>query len=139
MFADVPPEQRLQVLRDNCDSMEETSYTKDLTQYELDVKQETIAANCINVFQLEEDKKKAIQVFKDQIDPLKEETRELCGQVKNRKEEVKGKLFHFADHETSIMNTYDEMGEFVASRRLKPEEKQARLFIAPGGKVASGE
>lgn len=139
VFADVPPAQRVQVMLDNCDGHEKTSYLKDLTDEELDIKRETLTGNCIKVFRLEEEKKKVVQIYKDQIDPLKEDTRLLCGQVDTRKEEVNGMLFHFADHEESVMNTYDEQGEFISARRLKPEEKQARLFIATGGKVSNGE
>lgn len=135
MFADVPPAQRIQVLKDNCDSAEETSYLKDLTDEELDIKRETLTTNCITSNRLEEELKEIKSEYKAKIDPLKEETRELCHQVETRKEECKGILFHFADHELSIMNTFDELGEFVSSRRLKPEEKQARLFIAPGGRA----
>lgn len=137
MFAEVPPAQRLQVLRDNCDGQETTSYLKDLTDEELDIKRETLTTNCIKVNHLEEELKGIKAGFKAEIDPLKEETRELCRQVETKKEEVKGTLFHFADHEASVMNTYDEAGEFVQSRRLKPEEKQARLFVAHG--KAAGE
>jgi len=138
MFSDVPVNQRVQVLMDNCAAHEKTSYLKDLTPEEIDVKNETISANCIQVFRLEEKKKEAIAGFKVQIDPLKEQTRTLCEQVETRKEEVNGMLFHFPDHELSIMNTYDELGEFVSSRRLRPEEKQARLFVAHG-KTGSAE
>lgn len=138
MFSDVDPSKRLQLLIDNCDEHEKTSYLKDLTDEELDIKRETLTGNCITVFKLEEELKVIKDGFKDRINPLKDETRELCKQVETRKEQVNGTLFHFADHEASIMNTYDEMGEFVSSRRLKPEEKQARLFIAHG-KTAAGE
>lgn len=138
MFSDVDPSKRLQLLIDNCDDHEKTSYLKDLTDEELDIKRETLTGNCISVFKLEEELKDIKAGYKDRIDPLKDETRELCKQVETRKEQVNGRLFHFADHEASIMNTYDELGEFVSSRRLKPEEKQARLFIAHG-KAAAGE
>lgn len=137
MFSEVDPAQRAQLMIDNCDEHEKTSYMKDLTQDDVDVKNETISSNCIKVFRLEEELKVIKDGYKDRINPMKEETRELCKQVENRKEQVNGMLFHFADHENSIMNTYDEMGEFVSSRRLKPEEKQARLFIAHN--KASGE
>ncbi len=130
MFAEEGPERRLQLLIDNCDDREKTSYMKDLTQDDIDVKNETISSNCIKVFRLEEELKEIKDSFKDRINPLKEETREFCKQVETRKEQVDGMLFHFADHEASIMNTYDERGEFVSSRRLRPEEKQARLFVA---------
>lgn len=139
VFADVPPAQRLQVMLDNCFGHEKTSYQKDLSDEELDIKRETLTSNCIKVFKLEEEKKKAAQVFKDQIDPLRDETRLLASQVDTRKEEMSGTLFHFDDQENSIMNTYDEFGQFVSSRRLTPKEKQAKLFIAPGAKMAIGE
>lgn len=137
MFADVPPEKRQQLLADNCDDHEKTSYLKDLSGEELDIKRETLSGNCIKVFHLEEELKAIKEDFKSRINPLREQTKELCKQVETRKEEVNGILFHFADHENSIMNTYDEMGEFVSSRRLRPEEKQARLFVAHG--KAAGE
>ena len=130
MFADVDPSKRLQLLIDNCDDHEKTSYLKDLTDEELDIKRETLTSNCITVFKLEEELKVIKDGFKDHINPLKDETRELRKQVETRKEQVNGTLFHFADHEASIMETYDQNGEFVSSRRLRPEEKQARLFVA---------
>jgi len=129
MFADVPPDERTKLLADNCDYHENTSYMKELTQEDVDVKNETISSNCIKVFELEEELKKIKDEYKERINPLKDETRQLCGHVKTRKEQVNGILFHFADHESSVMNTYDENGEFVSSRRLRPEEKQARLFV----------
>jgi hypothetical protein len=132
MFHDVPEDQRLRLLMDNCDSRDETTYMKTLTAEELDIKRETLAENMITFYGLEEDFKKVKDEFKDKMDPIKDENREICQQVKTGKEEVKGILFHFADHEDSVMNTYDERGEFVSSRRLRPDEKQGKLFIAHG-------
>lgn len=138
IFQDVPVEQRVQLLADNCDDRDETSYMKVLTQEELDIKRETLAENMITFYGLEEELKEIKEGFKLKMDPLKDANREICSQVKTGKEEVKGILFHFADHEESVMNTYDERGEFVQSRRLKPEEKQGKLFIAHG-KTGSAE
>jgi len=130
MFADVPPDQRPQLLRDNCTAMRTESYLKELTDEDIDAKNEIISGNCIKVFRLEEDLKTIKEEFKGRINPLKDETRELCDQVENRKERVNGKLFDFADHEDGMMYTYNELGEFIGSRRLTPEEKQAKLFVA---------
>ena len=135
MFHEVPESERLRLLIDNCDARDETSYMKDLSDEELDIKRETLTTTFIKVFKLEEEKKKAVQAFKDQIEPMKEEARTLCEQVDTRKEEVTGTLFHFANHEESLMLTYDERGEFVSSRRLRPEEKQGKLFVAHGAKA----
>jgi hypothetical protein len=132
MFADIPLNERLQLLRDNCASCETTTYLKDLAQEEVDVKNQQVSSNCIKVFELEEELKKIKSDYKDRMEPLKDQTRELCQQVKTGQEEVKGMLFYFPDHEAGMMNVYDEVGEFVSMRRLLPEEKQARLFIAHG-------
>lgn len=46
-----------------------------------------------------------------------------------RKATVTGTLYHIADHETGIMNTYDEQGEFISSRRMRPGERvQTKIF-----------
>lgn len=130
MFADIAnPQERLRLLRDNCETSEETRYIKPLTQEELDQRSESIAITCIEIYKLESELKEVKDEYKDKIDPLKLENKQLCNEFHSRQAEIVGRIFHFADHESGMMNTYDETGEFVSARRLKPEEKQARLFI----------
>jgi hypothetical protein len=132
MFKDIAdPKERIGLLRDNCDSVEETRYTRTLSQDELDVKRESLADNCIEKNRLEEELKRIKSTYKDQIDPITEDNKILCQQIKTRQAEFVGHVFYFADHESGMMNSYDENGELIASRRLKPEEKQAKLFISP--------
>lgn len=136
MFADVPPENRLRMLMDNCDSRDETKYMKDLSQEELDVKRETLTTNYININDLDEELAIIKASFKERTEPLKQENKTLLAQVKTRKEEVKGVIFNFADHEEGMMNTFDEGGDLIQSRRLRPDERQAKLFVA-GGKAVN--
>lgn len=122
------PDRRLQMLRDHADKTEETKYYKDLSQEELDIKRERLTDNLIKVSDLEDDLNVIKENFKEKMDPLKRETKELLGQVKTGKEQVEGTLFHIADHQNSVMETWDENGDFVSSRRLRPDEKQPKLF-----------
>jgi len=138
MFSDVPLHLRPSVLRDNCVHEEETTYLKDLTPEELDVKRETLHASLSKMFRIQEEAKKQAAAFRDQVKPLSEECHILCEQVDTGKEEVTGTLYDFPDHENSVMNTYDEKGEFVSSRRLTPKEKQLRASF-PLGAVSNGE
>lgn len=135
-FGEVPLEDRLRLLMDNCDEREEKLYMKDLSQEELDGKRETLTTNYIKISDLDDELGKIKADFKFQTDPLKTENKVLLGQVKTRKEEVKGILFHFADQEDSMMYTYDQLGELVGSRRLLPKEKQLKAFPL---KVAGAE
>lgn len=125
---DLPPEERLRLLKDNCDSVEETKYYRDLTPEELDVKRETFVDNSIKVSTLEDELSAYKESYKSQMKPLKDENKILQTQIKMRKEQKEGSLFNIADHENGIMETYDETGEFVSSRRLRPDEKQPKLF-----------
>lgn len=125
---DASPEQRLQMLKDHCDSMEETKYFKDLTPDELDVKRETFVDNSITLSTLEDELNAYKESYKNQMKPLKDNNKALQTQIKMRKENIEGVLFHIADQAVGIMETYDEFGEFVSSRRLRPDEKQTKLF-----------
>lgn len=130
MFIDEPPEDRFRLLTENCEAREKTTYMKDLTQEELDIKREQHIDNCIVLRDLEEDLKKIKDGFKAQMDPIREKNKTLLSEVKSRKEEKEGWLFTFFDRENSIANVFDENGEFVSSRRMLPAEKQAKLFIS---------
>lgn len=139
LFQDIPIHLRPSVLRDNAKSSEKTSYLKDLTDEELDVKRETLTTNCIKVFRLEKELKEIKDGYKDRMDPLKEETRELAEQVDTRKELVTGEIFNYPDYEESVMYTFDERGEFVSSRRLDPKEKQLPIPMSVGHRRTAEE
>lgn len=130
------PVEKVRLLRDNCDEFEETVYVKPLSQEDLDIKHEQLADNCIGVNTLEEELKGIKAQFKGKIEPLKAERLTLLRQIKTRQEETEGKLFHFNDQADGMRYSFDESGELVSSRRLRPDEKQTRIpFIAK----ASGE
>lgn len=125
---ELPPEQRRQLLVDNCDHREETTYMRDLDQEEVNERMGTLSKNLIVISKQDDVLDEHKEAHKAVTKPLKLHNASLLEEIKNRKTEVEGTLFHIADHEQGIMDVYDEMGEFQYSRRLRPEEKQARLF-----------
>lgn len=125
---DLEPKQRLQLLKDNCDSQEETTYYKDLSSEDLDIKREQLSDNLIRLSEHEDVLDVAKAEYKSKSTPLKQANKLLLEEVKTRKQQITGMLYNIADQENSVMETYDENGEFVSSRRLRPNEKQQRLF-----------
>jgi flagellar motility protein MotE (MotC chaperone) len=123
--------ERLRLLNQNCDSKETTPYIRNLTQEELDFKRETHVDNCIELDRLNDELKIVKAEYKVKMEPVSEENKKLLRQIKTRQEELTGTIFNFSDFEEGMVNTYDENGEFVGSRRMKPEERQlkAKLFI----------
>lgn len=124
-------------MEQNYDFKETRKYLKPLTPQELDVKHETAANKMIEISRLKRDLKLITKRFKDQIDPLLKEQEDLLTQIHSKQQEVSGNLYLFANQEEGKMYTYDENGEEVESRRLRPEERQAKIF--DGLKKAVGE
>jgi hypothetical protein len=120
--------ERLRCLRDNCDSHEETNYMRELSPDELDAKRELLTENLIKMSDAESVLEEAKEVCKAVTKPLSKVNAVLIEEVKNRRTRVNGILFNIADPESGMMETYDEEGEFVKSRRLSPEEKSKIPF-----------
>lgn len=125
---DLDKAERLRVLRDNCDSHEESNYMRDLSDDELDAKRELLTENLIKISDAESILEGAKEVCKAITKPLSKVNSVLIEEVKNRRTKVSGTLFHIADPENGLMETYDEEGEFVKSRRLTVEEKSKIPF-----------
>ncbi len=125
---ELTPEERKRLLADNCDAQEQTTYYRELSPDDLDVKRESLSENLIHLSEWDDELQLAKDIFKSKAKPVKEDNKVLLSEIKTRKAMVTGTLFHVADHENGVMETFDENGEFVSSRRLRPDEKQLKAF-----------
>lgn len=126
---DADPEERINILRNNADKIEQTDYEKELTEEELIAKREEFVDNSIDVSKLEDELAEKKKEYKNKIEPIKLINRSLQKEIKTKKRWVKGQLFYMADHVNGMMETWDETGELVSSRRLRPDEKQVRMQV----------
>lgn len=126
---EVTPEERINILRNNADKVEQTDYEKELTEEELIAKREEFVDNSIDVSKLEDELAEKKKEYKNKIEPIKLVNRSLQKEIKTKKKWVKGQLFHMADQVNCMMETWDESGELVFSRRLRPDEKQVRMRV----------
>jgi hypothetical protein len=127
---EVSDKDRMLILQQNADKMEDTKYYKPLTEDELTARREMLTDNCIKLGDLEEEKKLLTEKIKVKIDPLKEENKMLLLECRTKQVQVSGILYHMADHENGYMETYDHNGELLYSRKLRPDEKQLRATLA---------
>lgn len=129
---DATPIERLQALKNHADKIEENaSYERDLTDEELDAKRETFVDNSISVSKLEDELNAYKKTYKGKIEPLKIVNKGLQFEIKMKRAMEKGTLFHLANQESGYMETYNEKGELIGKRRLRPDERQTRLYIPP--------
>jgi hypothetical protein len=137
------PTERLRLLQQNADQVEETKYYRDLTQSELDQKREAFLQNAEKVALAKKDLDAAKAVFKGIAEKPMNDNELLLEEVSTRKALVKGTLFHMANYDEGMMESFDELGDLVQTRRLTPEEKggQSRLFVAGANNAlrAAGE
>lgn len=126
---DLTPEERINALRNNAEKVDNTDYEKELTEEELIARREEFVDNSISVSKLEDELAEKKKEYKSKIEPVKMVNRGLQQEIKTKKKWVKGQLFHMANHTDSMMETYDESGELVSSRRLRPDEKQVRMQV----------
>ena len=122
------------LLQENASKVEQTAYQKQLTPDELSARREDLADNCIKLNQLEDELKGVKDDFKLKMDPLKSVNKTLLTEIKTKQTTIEGTLYHLANHEEGVMETYDENGAWISGRRLRPEEKQGTIFSL--GKVA---
>jgi hypothetical protein len=124
------PDEIKRILIDNCEGAEEKTYTKRLTDEELQEKNQQFIDTNIDIDKADEKLAEAKHEHKSIVKPLKDERKHLLRTVKTKHEEITGKLYKMANHEQGIIDFVDEFGTIIESRRMKPEEKQARMFVA---------
>lgn len=129
---DATVNERLQALKTNADKIEEgATYERELSEDELGAKRELFVDNSISVCKLEDELNAVKKAYKGKIEPIKTTNRGLQYEIKTKRTSEKGTLYHLANHESGFMETYNEVGELISRRRLRPEERQARLYIPP--------
>lgn len=122
------PNDRLMQMQQEAAKVEKTTYQKQLTPDELAARREDLADDCIKLNQLEDDLKEIKDGYSATMKPLKEANKIRLSEIKTKQTTVEGTLYHIANREDNMMETFDENGELVSSRRLRPEEKQGNVF-----------
>lgn len=116
------------IMQENAAKIEQTTYQKSLSAEELAARREDLADNCIKLNKFEDELKEVKDDFKIKMDPLKSANKTLLTEIKTKQTEVDGTLFHMANHDDGMMETYDNEGYLISSRRLRPEERQGTIF-----------
>lgn len=128
ILPDATAKERLMILQENAQKIEVTTYQKNLTDDELSARREDLAENHIKLDQFEDEALEFKAQHKKKVEPLKGANRIILQEIKTKQTSVDGTLFHMANHEDGMMETYDQDGIMISSRRLRPEERQGAIF-----------
>ncbi len=125
---DIAIEEREQFLRDNCDAVEEVTYSKAFTSEELAKQRENLTEVSIKIADIEEEKKQVMDGFKEQLKPLQTEKAEAISNLKSKSQVVTEECFKFLDEESGMIGFYNREGNLVNSRPAFPNELQKTMF-----------
>lgn len=121
-------EDRKQILKDNCDKVEEVTYSRSLTPEEMAKQREQLTNASIKLADLEEQKKNADDDFKYRMKPYKQEVDAAIKTLRDKSISVTEECYKFLDEETKMVGYYNANGDLINSRPAFPEELQKTIF-----------
>ncbi len=121
--------EKLAWLRNNASNIKQGNYFRKFSQDELESKKDSLVDTCIDIDHKEEEFSEVKKSYSDELKAMKKNRANLTNSIKLKGEDTNGELFEFADHELNMMITLDDSGQEVTRRRLRPDEKQGKLFI----------
>ncbi len=105
-------------------SVTEEKYMKPLTEDELRMEKEALAAACIAKGVLEQELKDIKDDYKERIEPHAEMMKASIEAIRFRAKQKEGKLYKYVEHESKVVYFIDPEGNVINSRMMLPEERQ---------------
>lgn len=126
-FEDMPTREVQDNLESVAYAMQETSYTKNLTEVEILDRKDEYSAVGIELSDLAKQKKEMVDRFKLLEKEPKAQASLLLESIKFKSEQCYGKLFLIDDQEKGMMYFFDVNGVCVDARSLTKQEKQTKI------------
>jgi hypothetical protein len=126
LLQNMTPKEREETLANSADKIENFSYTKPFTPDQIRVFKDDLSNRMIEYNVLEDELNTIKDSFKEKMKPLKDETKLLLTNIKNKAEFVSEKCFIMI--EGKEVGYYNAEGELVYQRPILPGEKQKTIF-----------
>ncbi|MEP7198028.1 MAG: hypothetical protein ABI851_16030 [Saprospiraceae bacterium] len=126
-FKDLEPSEIKRRLVDNADRIEEGEYFAPLSEEELEAERQIYTEKSIESAIINEELDKIKQEFKLKLKPLEIEIAIRLQRLRTKGESRKGNLYYMADQESGFMEIFNEAGDLIEKRRLRPDEKAKTL------------
>ena len=132
---DIALEERASFLEDNCDAVEEVTYSRAFEPEELALKREKLTDASIKIADIEEEKKEVMDGFKERLKPLQEQKADAIKALRDKSQTVTEKCYKFLDEETKMVGFYNKEGNLVSSRPAfqKELQKTIQMYIRKNG------
>jgi len=122
------PMEKIELLRANCRSSEFTQIKIYFSQDDLDEMKSNLSELCIEKDGNEDELKELSKGLRDKIKEQSGRIKALLKLLKDKYEYQTQEVFDFDDQENGLMLTYNYNGELINSRKLRPQERQTKMF-----------
>ena len=123
LFQDYSPEERLEMLQNNCDRViEDYGYEKPLSKDQLKAIKDKLSSASVSLHDVQEEKKEADKEFNEQIKNFKGTIAESVKQLKTRTTYTCEQCFELIDYDEKKVGIYNREGILVEERAAKLNE-----------------
>jgi predicted phage tail protein len=116
------------LLRDNCDAIEEKSYMRRYTPEELQDMKDSLSQQAIDINVIEEEKEEVMSQFKARLKPIKKQFSKTLKGIKEKAEYVSEECFKFVDQNERMVGFYNNEGDLIEARPANADELQGTIF-----------
>lgn len=123
LFQDYSPEERLEMLQNNCDKvLEDYGYEKPLSKDQLKAIKDKLSSASVSLHDVQEEKKEADKEFNEQIKNFKGTIAESVKQLKTRTTYTCEQCFELIDYDEKKVGIYNREGILIEERPAKLNE-----------------
>lgn len=126
-FKGMTPKEIIDNLEGLAYGKEDGVYNKKLTSEELAVAKHNLADVSISIAKIEQEKKDAMDEFKDRLKEPTATKKELIEAIKLKSVRKEGILYYVDDQEDGMMYIFDEQGICIDERPLLAKERQTKM------------
>lgn len=112
------------------DSIRTDTYFRKISDDERVAYGEEVVSLSATVEDKQEEKKQTVKMFQEDIKHATTKRREILKIMKSGEVEVLGGVHTFYDFDNLKVHEYNERGERIATRRMRPDERQLQLPTA---------
>lgn len=123
-----PLKERGRFLESNADGVEKISYMKSFDPDEIQQQKDILAENSVRLNTLVEELKAIKDSYKEKMKPYAQEIQECLKHIREGAELVDEECYKFIDQQERLVGFYNQFGDLVSVRQIKPEERQSTIF-----------
>lgn len=132
ILQDRTPLERVQMLEKMAAKTEKITYTRHLTDAEIEGESKKLADAVTQRARVEEDKRENMKMFNDRIGELKTKAEMISETLLSGTKEETRKCYKFVNLDTREVGYYNELGELVKTRPAMDQDMQLDMFGGDG-------